>query len=199
MTSRSSGQRKTLCDYKYPHPEGKAQAGYYRDARNAIARYHRNQCPPNWLKAQAELLAVNANAATGQRRTRLNHNARALRAYERYFSSKQLVVLADLPFELVFSGVHVTVAPDLHVQEDDREKIIKLDFTVQEPDRELIRIVTQAMFEASEMAGLHLTSSCVLYYDLSSGEVFKGARMGSRTRAEITSACQNIAAIWATI
>lgn len=199
MTSRSSVQRKTLSDFKYPNPEGKAQAGYYREARSAIVTYHRNQHIPDWLRRRADILAANASANSGQIRTRLNHNARALRAYERQFSGRQFTVLTDLALELTFAGVRVSVYPDLHVQEGGKEKMIKLDFNVGSPDDEGIKIVTQAMFEAAEGAGLGLPSSCVLYYDLSSGKIFKGARMGSRMLADIEAACLNIAAIWGTI
>lgn len=199
MTSRSSGQRKTLRDYKYPNPEGKVQAVYYREARNAIADYHKHQHSPEWLRRQADIIDTNANAAAGQTQTRLHHNARVLRVYERYFSAKQFKVLKDLSLDLSFAGVRVSVYPDLHVREGNKEKIIKLDFNVDKPDEETIKIVTQAMFEAADRAGLGLSSSCVLYYDLSTGQIYKGARMGSRTRSDIEAACKNIAAIWGTI
>jgi hypothetical protein len=38
MTASPSAQRKVLRDYKYPKPEGEAQASFYRDARRDIRR-----------------------------------------------------------------------------------------------------------------------------------------------------------------
>ena len=42
MTSSPAAQRKVLRDYKYPEPEGVAQASYYRDVMDVIERYHGN-------------------------------------------------------------------------------------------------------------------------------------------------------------
>jgi hypothetical protein len=84
----------------------------------------------------------------------------------------------------------------LHVWEKGRTKIIKLGFTPKEPAEQMIRIITQGMYEAASIAELGLKSADVLYFDVRRGEVHKGARVGARLKSEIQAACQNISAIW---
>jgi len=55
------------------------------------------------------------------------------------------------------------------------------------------------MYEAAATNGLSLPSASILYLDVPRGHIHKGARAGARTTAEITAACQTIAAIWDTI
>jgi len=196
MTSNSAQQRKILRDYKYPDPEGFAQATYYREARDAIVAYHRNNYEPVWLIERAMILDSFALQSMGQTKTRYKNNARALREYARYFSKKRFEVLKDIKLKLVLAGVTVSIVPDLHVKEKNVEKIIKLEFTKDKPDNKLVKIVSQAMYQAQSDAGLGLSSSSVLYFDIPRGKVHKGARAGSRMQTELEAACENVSAIW---
>lgn len=136
---------------------------------------------------------------TGQRKTKLSNNARAVRSYAKHFAEKVFEVLEPPRFFLNFANVAISVYPDLYVVEGRKEKLIRLDFHKVSPTDEAVKISTQTLFEAAEQAGLGLISSCILYFDLSSGTVRRGARMGSRMSNEIEAACQNIAAIWDTL
>ena len=108
-------------------------------------------------------------------------------------------MLPDIKLALAFGTVQVAVNPDLRVRGRGKEKLLKLDFTEQEPQAEVIRIISQGMFEAALAEGLGLPSSQVLYVDVPRGIRHKAARFGGRMRANIKAACQNIEAIWTTI
>ena len=196
MVANSAQQRKILRDYKYPDPEGKAQITYYREARDYIKAYHQNGHDKKWLIDRHSSLASNAAAASGGTKTRLQNNARAVRQYARHFAGRQFEILPDISLSLIFPEVQVTVFPDLHVIERKKEKIIKLEFAKNAPDPRLIKIMSQALFEAQSEAGMGLTSASVLVLDVSRGEEHRGARVGSRLGTEIEAACENIAAIW---
>jgi hypothetical protein len=196
MTSNSTQQRKVLRDYKYPDPEGFAQATYYREARDFIVAYHRNGEEPAWLIERAMILDSFASGSTGQTKTRYKNNARALREYARFFAKKKFEVLNDINLSLSLAGVIISVVPDLHVREKDVEKIVKLEFTKDEPDDKLVRIISQAMYQAQSDAGMGLISSSVLYFDIPRGKIHKGARAGSRMQTELKAACENLSAIW---
>jgi hypothetical protein len=58
-------QRRVLRDYKYPDPQGYAQAGYYRDAQEIIEAYHRGEYENEWLLQRAAELQVQAAAMVG--------------------------------------------------------------------------------------------------------------------------------------
>jgi hypothetical protein len=196
MVASPAKQRKILRDFKYPQEEGIPQALYYREARDFICAYYRNHHPKAWLGDKARQLRELAAASGGQTKARLNHNARSLEAYANHFSHRKFDVLEDLALPLIASGVRVKVTPDLHVREGSTERIIKLEFTRDEPVPQVIKIVSQAMYEAALKNNHPLLSGGVLYMDVTRGTVHKGARAGSRIKAEIEAACQNIAALW---
>jgi len=196
MTASAVAQRKILRDFKHPDPEGSAQARYYKEARDRIAAFHRHQHGDGWLSQEAGTIASHALASTPATRVRLQNNARALRAYERHFGGRQFEILPDVSLDLKYAGVRISVQPDLHVREQGREKIIKLEFSKKEPDGKAVRVIAQGLFEAASNAHLGLSSGDVLYMDCVRGAAHKGARVGARMAKEIEAACQNIAALW---
>jgi hypothetical protein len=199
MTSSSAAQRKVLRDFKFPDDEGTAQAAYYRDAREVVSEYHRSGHDRQWLRDSADALSGAAAVLGGRAATRLRHNARGLREYANNFTAKQMEVLPRRRFAVAIEDVRISVVPDLHVREKDRERLIKLEFAAPVPHPDVIKIITQLMFEAALQAQLPVRASDVLYLDVSRGESYKGARMASRVRTDITAACTNIAALWPTI
>jgi len=199
MTSSAVTQRKILRDYKYPDPEGKAQAIYYRESRDFITAFHKNGSDSNWLIERADNLAKLSRVVDGHTKTRLSHNARALREYSNHFGHKKFEILQNMKLELLFSDVIISIYPDLHIREKGQEKIVKLEFSSEQPNPQVIKIVSQAMFEAVSNSGLNLPSRNVLYIDVPRGTSHKGARVGARMRKEIEAACENIKAIWDSI
>lgn len=200
MLASPSRQRTLLRYHKYPsEDEPRARILYYRDARDRISAYHSLEYESDWLLQEARALELLASVSSGARRTRLNHNGRGLRAYARRFSSRKFEVLEDLLLTLEFGDVRITVRPDLHIVEGKREKIIKLEFGVSEPSADEVKIISQAMYEAADQVGMGLTAASILYFDVPRGAQHKGARLGSRRRADIEATCQIIDAIWGTI
>lgn len=80
--------------------------------------------------------------------------------------------------------------------ENKSEKIVKLDFNVDEPSSRVIKIISQAMYEAADVHALGLKSAAILYLDVPRGKVHRGARAGARLRHDIEAGCKNISAIW---
>lgn len=199
MLASPAAQRKVLHDFKYPKGEGKAQAKYYRDARNCIRTFHEKGHGVDWLAGRANALSSRSDFDTGQRASRLRNNARAVRDYAAHFSEREFCLLPNLQLDLLYDPVRISVAPDLHVTEAKREKIIRLEFAKDGADDNSLRIMSQCMFEAASQSGLNLSSSCVLCFDVSRGSVCKGARIGARMASEIRAATANIAALWDTI
>ena len=197
MISNPAKQRKILKEFKYPTlDEARAKIHYYREAREAIVSYHKGGRDRSWLIGQAAKFTGQSASATPSSQKRLRHNARALIAYATYFANKKFEVLPKLKWALTHSGVRISIQPDLHVREMDKERVIKLEFSAHEPDQRLTRIIGQCMFEGARAAGLNLPSSSVLFVDVSRGEIYKGARLGAYMRSDIHAACDTIADIW---
>lgn len=197
MTASPAGQRKILRDFKFPdEDEPKAMRLYYGEATDAIKSLHRNGHERQWLLNQADLLNALGGSLGGQSAVRLRNNARGLRHYADNFANRRFTVLPDVRLELVYGDVRITVVPDLHVREGSKEKIVKLDFAKQAPSDEVVKIISQSMFEAVRATNGATTPSSVLYFDVPRGVENRGARVGARLAADIRAACDNIAALW---
>lgn len=196
MTASPARQRKILRDFKCPEEEGYAQALYYREARDLIYARCEHDHPTSWLLQQAGQLRNLAAATGGQSGIRLTHNARGVEQYAQHFAGRRLEVLEDIDVSMMVAGVRVKINPDLHVREGDKEKIVKLEFSVREPEGQVVRIICQTMFEGAWKNGYRLPASSVLYLDVPRGRSHKGARAGGRMKAEIEAACQNIVSMW---
>ena len=171
-------------------------AVYYREARDFITAFHRGGHPPDWLVARAERLSELAKGLKGTPRTRLRNNERAVRAYAKTCGSKTLEVVGTTRLDLGYGRVRVSVVPDLYVRENGSERLLKLDFAVPVPDPDIVKIVTQAIFEASASAGMKIVAKHCAYLHVETGKEYGGARMGARLAKDIEAACQNLAAIW---
>lgn len=200
MTATPSAQRRILKEFKFPDDdEPRAMRLYYGEAVDAIKAYHGNGHGRQWLLDQADELSNLGTLLGGQSTVRLRNNARGLRQYADNFYSRRFEVLPDLRLALVHDDVRITVAPDLHVTEAGKEKIFKLDFARRSPDEQLIKIVSQCMFEAFRKAQNSITPASVLYLDVANGTQHKGARIGARLLQDVKAACANISGLWGTI
>jgi len=200
MTSSPAAQRKVLRDYKYPdEDEPSAMRLYYKDATDRISAYHGSSHGREWLRAKVSDLTDLARLTPGRAGTRLRHNARALAAYERHFADRHFEIQRQLRLRLAVGDVVITVTPDLHAVERDKPELIKLDFAVEAPKEETVKIVSQVMLEAARGRVPDIRSSSIRYLDVTRGREFKAARAGARTLRDIEAACTNIESIWPSI
>ena len=132
MTSRPARQRKILRDFKFPDPEGRAKALYYAEARRAVHAFHSQDNDVGILvrtSLRLERRALEAEAAAARR---LRNNVSALTQYATCFAGQRYEVLPNRHLQLEYGPVVVAVAPDLHVLERRREKVVKVEFTKEE-------------------------------------------------------------------
>lgn len=195
MTAQPAAQRKILRDHKFPNPEGQAQARYYRDALSVIERVISKRTTVNDARGLAARWRDSALDQTVPRRTRRNSNARALEQYIDHFAEHDFKPLAKSHFRLTRGAVVIGATPDLHVREGKREYLLRLEFASRQPEDQLLRVMSQIMFEATT----GLASTTIGIVDVPRGRVVRGARMGSRIKADIVAACRSIEAIWPTI
>jgi hypothetical protein len=196
MTSSHVAQRKILRDFKYPDPEGSAQAIYYRDAREFIRAFHEKNRSPEWLADKAKLLLSLAIQGSNSTAARLRHNARAITQYQSHFARERYEVLSELSLAFSYAGVRITAYPDLHIRQDGQELLLKFEFAANKPDERAIKILAQGMFAAAEAAGLGLKPAAVQVIDVPRGEYYKASKLGSRLAREIEAACATISDIW---
>jgi len=201
MTASPAGQRRVLKEFKFPDDdEPRAMRLYYGEAVDAIKGYHNLEVPDRqWLLDQSQLINQLASVLGGQSAVRLRNNGRAVKQYSDSFHHRKFTILTDLRMALVHGDVRITVVPDLHVKEGNKEKIVKLDFSRSGAEEAQLRIISQCMFEAFRAEHGAITPSAVLYLAVASGAEHRGARVGARVLADVRAACENIGALWNSI
>lgn len=199
MTAGPATQRKVLKDFKFPDPEGGVQASYYSEARSAIAEFHGSDNNPATIAAEVQRLSEKAYDASGRQRVRIEHNIRALQSYLENFGHESFRVLPTPSLSLSQRTVSVGATPDLFVRHKGSNKLIKLDLGTKAPDKRLVAIVLQVIYEAARSSGLSLKPKDVLYLDVPRANVHRSAKVRTRLKGEIEAACENIEALWPTI
>jgi hypothetical protein len=201
MAAAPARQRTILRNFKYPKPEGAAQAQYYSRARQTIAAYHRHRRPHEWLEHQAEQLLISAaDAPTEAASIKRKSNARAVFDYSKTaWSRKTVDVLPDADLEFTYGTVRVSANPDLTIRVVGRTKLLKFDFAPKAPDEKVIKVMCQGLYQAAVGAQIVTGTADVTYFDVGRAVEYHGARAGSRLISDIEAACENIEAIWPTL
>ena len=200
ITANHARQRKILRDCKYPDTdEASAKIWYYREARDAVTGFHRGGHEQQWLLDRADNLRVLTQSTTGPVKKRLQHNARAIQQYATNCSDRVCTVEHELRLHIDFGHVRITARPDLHITERSKTRVIKLEFGVDAPAPDEIKIISQGLYEAAKGVLPAITNRSVIYLDVPRSLEHFGARAGSRTLREMEAACQNIEAVWPTL
>jgi hypothetical protein len=200
MTASPAAQRRILREAKYPdEDEPLAMRLYYQDACDRVQAYHRNKHDPSWLRAKADDLAQLASLSPGPSGNRLRNNSRALRQYMSNFATRDFVPLGPLRLRIEFGDVRVSATPDLFITEGGKHKVIKFNFSTAAPHPDIVKIVSQCMYEASKGKLQSLSNASVLYLDVPRGIEHRGARAGARTLRDLEAACETITNVWDSI
>jgi hypothetical protein len=199
MTSTPSQQRKILQGIKYKTDENRAMINYYKEARSIIKEYYKFKFDSIWLINKARQLDQQSALLSGQSRIRLRRNGDIIRNYANYFKDKIFDYRSPLKLKFAINNVCINIYPDLNVLEKKKNKIIKLDFVKNLPDRSIAKIICQLTFEACKKENIILPSSYFEYFDVERGSIHKFARSGSKLKADIEATCLNIEAVWDSI
>lgn len=200
IASSPAAQRKILQDFKYPAAdEPFAMTVYYREAKNCLKQYIREQRSPEWLREQARQLTSTVDGQPAKSIARLRQNARAVLLYEKLFRMTGFELLDTPRFRLAYHGVTISVVPDLCLLDGTRRKLIKIQFGGKKLADQSIKVLTQCMLEAANAGGYGLSASSCVYMDLPRESVHAAPRAGKRTLQDIKAACETIAQIWDSI
>ncbi|MCB9357705.1 MAG: hypothetical protein H6508_00390 [Calditrichaeota bacterium] len=196
-TSSAATRRKILADYKFPQPEGLAQAQYYEHARRAIVTFHERDNDERWMADRITSLRGSAVETENSRiRQKWNNNALALQRYLAGFGGKQFDVLPNTRRGMVIGDVRIGVFPDLHVIERSREKYIKIEYSRNPVEMNYVNVISQVMYECLIQDGQDIDPKDVRFFMLADNSNHKGARLRPRLRNDIVATCETIEALW---
>lgn len=196
MISGPARQRSILKRIKYPDHGSRLFFLYYADARRILREYHFQKKSKDWLELKGRRFLSLSMTGSDGKNTQNKNIARVLLDYHRHFADKKYDVLESIGLKYEHGEVIIKVTPDLHVNERKSEKILKFEFAKKPMNPDMVKTISQIMYESCELGGLHLSSSNILYLDISRGLAIKGARVGSRRVADIEATCDTITDIW---
>lgn len=195
--STSAAQReRVLRDFKYPDPEGEAQAIYYKPALDAIKSYHANGNDPTVLQRRLEVLEKQLPADSAQKTVKLEHNIRVIRAYRGQFGTRSFSPVDGEPVEFSEEGVAIRLAPDLVATERGRTRLIRFAFGKDGATEAERRVSTQMLRLYGEEAGFEIGGSDCQLLVVADGEVYQSTGSGPAFRAKLRSTLREVRRIW---
>ena len=193
-----SHSKSSLRDSKYPKKEeSRFRPSYYSAALSAIKKFHRNDNAPAILhEATQELLTKKAEASTDNVRDRIDHNIRVIDRYRHFFAHKKLKVQPLARLKYTAGEVTINATPDLSVEEEGTQTLIKFDFSESGVPKQLRDIILQVTHEAAVIAKLPIRPDDVRYVYVEKGQTYTGGKIDSGLQKEIREACNEIQELW---
>jgi len=214
MAAGAGSRRTQLTAKKYPKDEDKIASKYYAPVVKLLREYHVVGHKPEWLEAEALRQDTKAFAALQNvepadrakakfKADKHRNFGRVLRAYRRHFGKKRFEILQQIDLPYTVGKVRVSIRPDLHVIQGKTEKLIKLwckDEKIKSRPKSLeIKVMTQLMLEAANRHGQMLSGSQIMLFDVETGQIHKGAKLGAQLGKDILAECQSMEALWPTL
>src|SRR5690349_15587313 len=126
MSATDAAQRSRILEsYKYPEPEGYAQADFYGPARDGIRAYHVAGNDPTVLDERRDKLESLLPSASAAEALKIEHNVRVLRGYHQPFGALRLTPIQYEAAALSVEGVAMNLRPDLLAVEKRQTKVIR--------------------------------------------------------------------------
>jgi hypothetical protein len=196
LPADSLRRESILLDFKYPKPEGEAQARYYGPARAAIREYHlRGNDRAVFNEAEERLLGL-LGEANPHKAAMLEHNIRVMRTYPAHFAKRRLKVLPSQPREVDVEGVTIRLCPDLVAVEGSRTRIIRLAFQKDGADDIERRLSVQFMKYYAQEAGLQIGSADCQLFVVADGTVAQLCGTESKFHARLRAAMREVRRVW---
>lgn len=198
MAGDDAQRRRVLAAFKFPDV-GKPLRTYYREAIPAIRTCVAGEITRVEMLNRADALTKEAAHASRGRRTRLNHNARAIIEYDEKFGDREFRGVRSQRLSYTQGEVKIAVHPELWVLERSQLNIFKLELTTEPLLGDALSIMAQIIYHAARQRGVDVSGRQVGIIELASGEVHVGKRIGVRLERRIAAALENIEALWPTI
>ena len=173
MTANPSGRASKLKPYKFnKRGEGFGRSSYYQAAITCIKRFHRADRDDNIIKrAVAELTAIaNDKSLEKLTRTRAERNIEAILAYHRIYGRRNFEILNNHRLSFLTQKLRVTASPDLWVQENGNEVLLKIGAARHRDPDEFVELLLHLIRKAAIASGYKVRAKNVVYLDISSGE-----------------------------
>jgi hypothetical protein len=170
-------------------PETQIPRRYYARAIRIIRSYHKKGNNPDYLRDELQKLSEKwQSAETRQSRTQLGMNLMAVEAYMRLFANRTWRITPCPRIHYSSHSVRISATPDLAVSDGKRIRLIKLGVRKEKEIEDVVRVMLRVIYQACE-GQLAIAPEDIAYFDVSTGEVIRGAQADSRLARTIEGGC----------
>jgi hypothetical protein len=196
LVSDEAARLQLLRERKYHALDGGARARFYSESRTSIAAYHRGALSRDAIEAKIVTMRYEAKFCNPLPRAELLSNADVLERYLYYQGHRDLRLAPPPAADLVRGSVEIRVRPSLFAIEDDSwRRLIFLELR-EKPHPAAMRVIAELAFEAFRPVLRHLPAQAVQVIDVRRGMITELQQAGSAIGRELTTACQEISALW---
>jgi hypothetical protein len=200
MSSSGRSAEALLRPYKFnKRGEGFARSSYYQYALAAIRNHHNTGNDPKVFPAAILELRKKADDTDRQwQRVKLEKNIAALEAYQRIYKDRKFQILPCHRIEYRIGQVTFTAQPDLWVEENGTELLLKIGIARKKAS--YIDIVLTVMRKAAIDSGYRrVRARNVIYLNISTGkEMFCIGKL-TRFNRSFRAIASEIARAWPTV
>jgi len=199
VTSPGRSTKSLLHPYKFnKRGEGFVRSRYYQLAIAAIRAYHAAGNDIAVFEKNIHELQARAEATTKPwERPKLANNIRAIEAYRRVYGNRHFTICPNHRLEYRINEIIVTARPDLWVQENDTQVLLKIGLAKKRPA--YVDILLTIIRKAAVNSGYRIRSKNIVYLDVSTGKELicsAGLRRFNKVFAE---KAREIVTVWPTI
>ena len=170
VTANGRSPESILRPYKFrQRGEGRARMTFYPPALGIIRKYHKSGRKPavfdsailEWQRRADETDKTNL-------RTKMHSNIMALQSYRKLYKDRNFKILPSHRITYQIGQLVWTAPPDLWVEEDGTQILIKIGFAKKK--RSYVEILLTVMRKAAARHGYKIRPKNIVYLDVRTGE-----------------------------
>jgi hypothetical protein len=170
VTSPGRSTKSLLRPYKFnKRGEGFVRSSYYQHALAVIRAYHSKGNDLGVFEKNIHELQARADSTTKPwERPKLANNIRAIEAYRQIYANRHFTICPNHRIEYRIGEIVVTARPDLWVQENGTQVLLKIGIAKKRPA--YVDILLTIMRKAAISSGHRIRSKNIVYLDVSNGK-----------------------------
>jgi len=196
ITKPGRSAEKRLRPFKFSkRGEGFARSSYYQAALKSIRAYHsQGNDITIFDQSTQELRALALSENDPRKRTKIEHNIETIAAYRKLYSKRRFKVLKNRRLEFPIAGIVVTAQPDLWVEEDGIQVLLKIGMA--RHSISYIDLVLSLLRKAAIRSGLKIRARNFVYLNVSTGREMICSGGLTRFNSTFSAAAREIAGSW---
>lgn len=201
IAASPASKANRLRPFKYrDRGEGAGRSSYYQKAVSTIREYHRAGNDHSVIRHALEDLMVVAHDKSLHTlvRVKARRNSEALLAYEKRYGRRKFRVLPNHRISLPMGDVTITVQPDLWVEEEGTQVLIKIG-VAKRKSQKYVDLLLHVIRKAAIATGYRVRARNVVYLDIATGKEVVSQLPLPYFNRTLTSARHEIAQLWPSV